>query len=81
MTNLTVTFSYPWLLLLIIPAVLLTLIPYFLISKKYRRTRNRITSIILHTIVMVLAITMLAGLKFNYTLPNTTNEIILLVDV
>lgn len=81
MTNLTVTFSYPWLLLLIIPAVLLILIPYFLLNKKYRRTRNRITSIILHTVVMVSAITMLAGLKFNYTVSNTTNEIILLVDV
>lgn len=81
MTNLTVTFSYPWLLLLIVPAILLALIPYFLLNKKYRRTRNRITSIILHCIVMVLAITMLAGLKFNYTVSNTTNEIILLVDV
>jgi len=81
MDNFNITFTYPWLLLLLIPAVILTLIPYFRLSKKYRRTRNRITSIVLHLVVMTLAIFTLAGMNFNYTIPNEKNEIIYLVDV
>lgn len=80
MTDFTVNFSYPWLLLLLIPAVLIALIPYFRINKRYRRTRNRITSLILSTSVFVLCIMLLAGMSFSYDLPNTSNEIILLVD-
>ena len=81
MQNLTLHFNYPWLLLLFIPALALTLIPYFRLNKRYRKTRNRITSIVLHLVVMVLAISALAGLRFDYEVPNTNNEIILLVDV
>ena len=70
-----------WWLLLLIPAVVLTLIPYFRLSKKYRRTRNRIISIILHLTAMTLAIFVLAGIQFTYQDNNLENEIILLVDV
>lgn len=81
MRNLHLTFSHPWLLLLLIPAVALTLIPYFRLSKRYRKTRNRITSMVLHLVVMVMAILTLSGLKFSYELVNKNNEIIILVDV
>ena len=80
MLNFNLNYSHPWLLLLIIPAVLLTLIPYFRSSKKYRRTRNRIISMTLHLVAMVLAINLLAGLVFSYEIRNEENEIILLVD-
>jgi len=80
MTNLRLEFSYPWLLLLLIPAAVLTFLPYFRLAKKYRRTRNRVTSIILHSIVMTLAILVLSGLTFHYELPNKDNELLLLVD-
>lgn len=81
MKNFFIYFSNPWLLLLIIPAIALTLIPYFRLSKKYRKTRNRITSMVLHCIVMVLAISVLAGIQFRYQIPNSENEVLFLVDV
>lgn len=71
----------PWWLLLLVPALILTLIPYFRLAKRYRRTRNRICSIVLHILVMVLAILTLAGTQFHYEIPNDENEIIVLVDV
>lgn len=81
MKNLHIHFAYPWVLLVLVLAVVCTLIPYFRLSKKYRKTRNRITSIVLHLIVTVLAVCTLAGMEFRYQIPNEQNEIILLVDV
>ena len=75
-----IAFENPWFLLLLIPAVAFTLIPHFLSPKKYRRNRNRITSIVLHLIVMVLSIAVLAGITFQYRIPNKENELILLID-
>ena len=81
MHDFQIVFSHPWLLLLLIPALALTLIPYFMLSKKYRRTRNRITSMVLHMCVMVLAISVLSGIRFDYKLSNDQNEILFVVDV
>ena len=80
MSNFQINYQYPWLLLLIIPAVLLTLIPYFRLDKRYRCTRNRIISMTLHIIAMVLAINVLSGISFTYDVPNEENELIILVD-
>lgn len=81
MSNFHIHFDYPWLLLLLIPAIFFALLPYFRLSKKYRRTRNRVVSIVLHTAVMVMSICVLAGMTFRYQVPNSRNEVILLVDV
>ena len=80
MLNFKITFEQPWLLLLLIPAIFFALLPYFLSPKKYRRTRNRITSIVLHSVALVLSILVLTGIKFQYDVPNTETEVILLVD-
>lgn len=80
MTNFRIEYSNPWFLLLLIPAVLLTLWPYFRSAKKYRRTRNRILSMVFHLVALVLAINLLSGIKFSYEVPNLENEVILLVD-
>ena len=81
MTNFQINYTHPWLLLLIPLAVILTLIPYFRMNKKYRCTRNRVTSIVLHLIAMVLGINLLAGITFSYEVPNEGNQVIILVDV
>lgn len=80
MYNFSMSFSNPWLLLLLIPAFGLTFFTYFRLSKKYRKTRNRIISMVLHCVVMVLCISVLAGINFSYDLPNASNEIMLVVD-
>ena len=81
MENLTLQFTIPWLLLLLIPAVFFTLFSYFRIQKRYRRNRNRIISVVLHLIVMTLSILVLSGTTIEYDKPNDENEIILLVDM
>lgn len=81
MTGFSVEFAYPWLLLLLIPAAVLTVLPYFFLNKRYRRTRNRIISMVMHGLVMLFAILALSGMTFEYTLRNDENEILLLVDV
>lgn len=81
MSSFSIQFAHPWLFLLLIPALFLSFFPYFRLSKRYRRTRNRITSLVLHTLVMVLAICLFVGTTFHYSIPNKDNELILLVDV
>ena len=81
MYNFRIEFVYPWFLLLFLLALALTLIPYFRLSKKYRKTRNRITSMVLHLVIMFLATTTLAGMTFSYDVQNEENVILYLVDV
>ena len=80
MQNFRINFTHPWLLLLLIPAIALTLFPYFRANKKYRKTRNRILSMVFHGLAITLAITLLAGITFSYEKPNLENELIILVD-
>lgn len=80
MSNLAIEFSNPWLLLLIVPALAVTLFPYFRLAKKYRRTRNRVVAMVLNMIVMVLCVSLLAGITFTYDKTNLDNEVIILVD-
>ncbi len=81
MTSFEIAFSNPYLLLLLIPAIGVPLFLYFRIAKKYRRTRNRITSLVLHLVIMVLSVAVLSGMTFDYSVPNSENEVLLLVDV
>lgn len=80
MQNFRINYTHPWLLLLLIPAIALTLFPYFKANKKYRKTRNRILSMLFHGLAITLAINLLAGITFSYEKPNLENELIVLVD-
>lgn len=77
---LSMEFDNPWLLLLIIPAVALMLLPYFRLPKQHRRTRNRVISLVLHSLILVLTVLMLSGLSFSYTQINVKKDVVLLVD-
>ena len=80
MSNFRISFLYPWLLFIFIPAFALGFYLYFRISKRYRRTRNRVVSTVLYFIISTLSILTLAGIHFNYEIPNMETEVILLVD-
>ena len=79
--SISIHFMYPFLLLLLIPFLALDIIPYFTINKKYRKTRNRIVSMVLYGLVAALAVLILAGTTFRSSKSNPNNEIILLVDL
>ena len=81
MQTLKITFEYPWLLLLLIPAAVLMVVTYLRQDKKYRRNRNLITSTVLHSIVLLLSILVLTGMKFVSEKPNRNNEIMIVVDL
>ena len=80
MFNFKITCVHPWLWLLLIPAVALTLFTYFRVAKKYRRTRNRVVSMVMHLLVTVLCVSVLANVTLQYEVYNSENEIILVVD-
>lgn len=71
----------PYLLLVAIPLIGLSLIPYFKVGKKYRRTRNRILSLVLHCVTIALVTLALSGIQFVHDVSNTANELILVVDM
>ena len=81
MTNFKIEYSYPWFLLLLIPVLLLAFIPHFVTPKKYRRTRNRIISLVMFLVASIISVNLLAGISFAYETPNVKNELIVLVDV
>lgn len=80
MSDFKIELEHPWLLLLLIPVLFFSFFPFFRLSKKYRRNRNRIISVVTHTLAMVLCVAMVAGMTFTYELPNRQNELIVLVD-
>lgn len=80
MSDFRIEWDRPWLLLLLIPVLFCCLFPFFRLAKRYRRTRNRVISVVAHTLAMSLCVAMVAGVTFSYQLPNTENELLVLVD-
>lgn len=80
MSDFSITFTNPWLLLLIIPGIALLLFGFFRVSKQFRYTRNRVIALSLGAVMTVSCALMLAGVGFSYSIRNDTNEVILLVD-
>jgi len=81
MRNFTVLFDNPWLLLLLLAGMAVVLFIYFKVPAKYRRTRNRVVSVVLSSLVVTLTVFILAGMSFAYQVPNDNQEMIILVDL
>ena len=80
MSDFSITFTNPWLLLLMIPGIALVLFAFFRVSRQFRYTRNRVISLSLGVVMVVLCALMAAGTGFGYSVENDTNEVLLLVD-
>lgn len=78
MSNIELRFEHPWLLLLLIPAIILTLVPYFKLPRRRRKTVQRLVPTVLHCVMAVLLTLVLAGTAFVRTTDN--QAVILLLD-
>lgn len=54
---------------------------FFLLKKKNRRNRNRIISLSLHMIIIVLAAFLMAGMTFVHTDYNLSTEVVIVLDM
>lgn len=78
MSNTELRFDHPWLLLLLIPALLLILLPYFRLPARRRKTVRQLVPTILHCVMALLLTLVLAGTAFVRTTDN--QAVILLLD-
>jgi Ca-activated chloride channel homolog len=76
----SVQFHSPWLLLLLIPALLLPLLPFMKLKKQHRNHRGRISSLVLRILSMILLVFIVAGMNFESRTTTIRDEIIILVD-
>ncbi|MCH5162956.1 MAG: VWA domain-containing protein [Clostridiales bacterium] len=76
----SIQFDNGWLLFLLVPAIGLALIPYFRVPKQHRNTLNRVLSLSIHCVILLLAVLMLAGLSFTFTQVSVKKDVIILVD-
>lgn len=70
----------PWILLLLVPAVIFMLVTYFHVEKRFRRMRKRTISLVLHLVILVCAITALSGLQFTWAQDDMEDELVIMVD-
>ena len=74
-----ITFDNPYLLLLMIPLIALAFIPYLRLKPKRRHTRNKVTSLILHCLIIILSCFVLSGISGTYK-EDVNSEIVLVTD-
>lgn len=63
-----------------IPLFVLSLWPYFRLPKKYRRSRNRMTSMVVHMLIITLLSLVLSGMTIENTFISKKSDIIILID-
>ena len=81
MNSINLQFDSPWVMLLLIPAVIFALWPYLKIKKHRRRTRNRVVSMVLHITILALITCVFANFKVRIEDVLMKKDTILLVDV
>jgi Mg-chelatase subunit ChlD len=63
-----------------IPLFVLSMWPYFRLPKKYRRSRNRITSMVIHLVIITLLSLVLSGMTIDNSFVSKKSDIIILID-
>jgi len=76
----SISFERPLLLLLVIPMLALALWPYLNLPR-HSRTKSRVISLIVHSVILCLCALLMSGLNFHKTEHFDKPELILLVDV
>ena len=67
-----INFDNPYLLLLIIPAVLAIVIPYFITKNKDNKATTWLISLLIHIVIIVVVVLAVAGLSSESVLTETT---------
>jgi hypothetical protein len=80
-SSISVQFLNPWLLFALIPAIALTLFPFFRLPAQHRRTRNRVVSLAIHLLVLTLCVGLLSGVSFSADSVSKKSDVILVADV
>ncbi len=81
MNNISFEFAHPWFLLVLVVAIPLALIPFFRLKKARRRNRNKITSLVLHLIIVLLCTLVLSGFTIKSEDSLKKKETYIVVDV
>lgn len=82
MTEFNFEIARPWLLLIIIPALILGIIPFFKLHKKRRRATKHIIPFIIHMILITLLTSLVSGIRITETTTAPTDTtVIFVVDV
>ena len=81
MSNISFEFANPWFLLVLVVAIPLAFFPYFRLKKAKRRNRNKITSLVLHLIIIVLCTLVLSGFTIKSEDSLKKKETFIVVDV
>ncbi len=74
-----ITFDNPYLLLLMIPIIAIAFIPYLRLKPKRRHTRNKVTSLILHCLIIIISCFVLSGIE-GHSIENVDSEVVLVTD-
>ena len=79
MSSIEFSFEHPWLLLLVIPALAIIFLPFFLLLPQRRKGVKKILPLVLHAVVVVLLVLILSG----FTIVRNSNEkaVMILMDL
>lgn len=80
MNSINISFSQPWLLLLIIPLIGLALRPFLSLPHKMRYMKKRIASLVIHIVMLVLLTLIVAGINVENQYVAIKSDVIILVD-
>ena len=79
MSSSELVFERPWLLLLLIPAILLIVLPFLFLPKKQKSTFRKIAPLVLHILIATILVLLIAGMQIRTSTTDAAS--ILLIDL